>query len=764
MLEKDDYSEDESEVDFVYQNNTNQNTNEIIIGNNTKEQMYKFSFIDFDLPKEETNEIKTETIKEENIEEEIYTNIKPENIINTNDKDNIITDVNENIINTNAKDNIITDANENIINTTSKNEKVNNKKSFKRDLELVSEALDEDYDHENVDNLYTDLIVKPTFEQRKAFTDVILSYDSNEMDLIFSKTNKDVNIYAETKEEALKKKELIEAKSRIIKVAGTIARYNASLYNLEEMGDRGFGNSSIFKNKDNVVKALKRYSLSRQFLSSLTTLVTNPLNSNLYISRDAQMAPLLLVENPNDLNELLKNYMEYCNVIYARDLKQERDIEKAFKYVDRMLDKYLAGPKIYDFESENGIYEFIKYTECRFMFEQMITFTKGNDGKTSYEKYLKQKDPIKYYKLMDKMGVDSQYQYSAPAEIMAATGLCSPIGAAGLKGLKDKVEGVAEREILPIAEAYNKIKLKNSTGAISARNRLAISSCISDTMYQSFGVSNFNMDYSLYGVCGDGSRKYSDLSKLSIEQLCEKYKFEESTKYSNASNAKVAMTQAKEILTYDFMIMQLSNPVYKNTIGEAKICDNLGAHLLYVNGKSIDTLANEYISEHGKKYSKDDVISAIFVNAINDPNKVMSLVSIVTTKNGFEPKVVTLNKNYSDLAKNVSHSFFEHVAHFFGGKYKEDVKVEKQIDAIRNFNNKVNNQMIKDSFLAEFGDDLLNANKVELGIDKNANRINNLENIIKNDLENSNIENNIDNSLSEDDFTINTNSKNIKSK
>ena len=482
----------------------------------------------------------------------------------------------------------------------------------------------------------------------------------------------------------------------------------------------------MFKNPEALKEAATRYFIQIGYARQIRDIIEDAFEQIAPINRD--LAKYFITLQGTDNKEKLVNALKYIHAVQKRgegiklsDNKPEAEAKKiqdeyfseSREILDSLIDSFTKEKCTYNLEDASDLYDYFAHAAKSFIIGEFFDYDKA------YVKKLKETDPKLFYNTRELATIYETMQSDQADDMAEAAGIYSKYGDLQMKGRK------------VICTIENVTNLLDPTTSVK-RNKYTLLEAFAKASFTNAKESYLNLDMSCYGVHGKGNNlKYKKLFQdKSVDDLANiLLNMDPSEEYDleNLDNNTYAMTAAHNVLNdYRGILEQtdLIKDIYSASgITAKKDSVNFIYNSIYVNDKSLMDL----VEEHGGKNLDIDHTTAlaavIFAKAINDPLKVISLVSLkLNDNNVVTPSVITLEKNYDRLNERCAeHTGFEKFLHFFGVKYQEEKLLEQHQSFKAQFSFTKNRETILSTYEAKteelftkFNVELTLNNKTEL--------------------------------------------------
>lgn len=489
---------------------------------------------------------------------------------------------------------------------------------------------------------------------------------------------------------------------------------------------------NLFNDVDALKNACTRYFVQTGFARQILNLIRDCFTEIAPINRD--LAKYFVTLEGTDNNEKVIKCLQYINAMERRNtgiklsdketgVAKDNIVNEYFKesrqILDGLIDSFNKEKSVYNLNDEDELYDYFAHTAKSFIIGEFF------DYDPAYVDNLKKTDPKKFYNTRQLANV-YEYMQSNLADDMAY-----------LTKMRSKNIDLQMKEMSKITTLDNTTNLLEQSTS-TKRNLYTILDAVVKSNFTNEKTAYLNLDMKSYGLIGyDNDLEYEKLFEdKSIDDLKEIItNIDPGREYDiyDFDNETHALTSASMMLD-DYMqplekIDIISDMFKESGINSAKDITNYFLGTIYVNDKSLKDLVDEYSKgeELDVKNTKA-VASAFLAKAINDPSKILSLVTVkLNDNNVIEPNVITLEKNYDRLKERCKdHGAWDKFLHFFGYKYPEEKLLNEHNEFKKTFNVVKNQENILKDF-EDNNDEMISKFNIKLTL----NNVNELANLTK---------------------------------
>ncbi len=489
---------------------------------------------------------------------------------------------------------------------------------------------------------------------------------------------------------------------------------------------------NMFHNVDALKNACTRYFSQTGYARQIGNLLRGNFSEIAPINRD--LAKYFVTLKGTDNNEKVKKCLQYINAMERRNTGiqlsnnktgQEKEniineyFEESRQILDELIDTFNKEKNTYNLDDENELYDYFVHTAKSFLIGEFF------DYDHDYIENLKKTDPKIFYNTRQLANIYEYMQSNLADDMAYLTGIRSKNVDLQLKA----------STLIPTLDTTTNL-LEQSTS--TKRNLYTILDAIMKSNFTNEKKVYLNLDMKSYGLIGlDNNLDYEPLFKdKSIEELAKVItNIDPGREYDiyDFDNETHALTSASMMLDDYIQTIEkvdlIEDMLKESGMDSSKDKTNYFLGTIYVNDKSLKDIVSEYSEGEELNISNTKAIaSAILAKAINDPNKVLSLVTVkLNEDNVIEPNVITLEKNYDRLKERCKdHNLWDKFLHLFGYKYPEEKLLKNHNEFKKTFNIAKTQEIIMKNF-EENNEDITSKFNVKLTL----NNVNELANLTK---------------------------------
>lgn len=446
------------------------------------------------------------------------------------------------------------------------------------------------------------------------------------------------------------------------------------------------------------------YSSNSYFISNFLKYIGLKQTKNLFIDRDTKVY-LNTLDDSLSLEEKLAKALIYVDAIKSRDIDKNSDkIKKISLEIIESIDKLGS----FDTNTKEGLNKVIKAQSASLIYDQLRLA-----DKTIYDEF-KKKNPLKYYDIENKKALIYQIASNVKQDFYLKGKVVSTNG-----NLLDFKQGDG---ILSYS-SFNSDKVQ--FGFINVeRSAKELTNALYHASYSAADTYKFNPDVSVYGAFGNEfNSKYVMLNKSEKDLIA----------LSNESNNVLASVQTVEYVMTSLVTTYTLSNLYKDLSLKGQYdLDKIAERSICINGETLYDLTEKCLEKNhddliGMKdlTKRNHARALVFLSAMNDPSKVITITNIKPYEDKLMPHTVILDKNYDKLieaCKN-GHTIFDKFFHLFGKKYPEEIAAKTYKETIAQLNKTKYLNEITNKFETTYhkGLNILNS-EIELRLDTNVSR------------------------------------------